>query len=76
MSDYSNCLFFVLKIYFKRKFRGKIRIRKSRWGYFPHFLYIERKHIVQYTPINPKLKICPPPVFKGKVKWGDKDEKH
>lgn len=75
----TNCLFFALKIYYRRKLKGKhgyIISRRSYYGWFPHFMYARiRKcgkcQIVGYVPLNPKHKRIPPPMFKGRVKWGD-----
>lgn len=50
--------------------------RWSRWGRFPHALYMERRdsgtwRIVSYVPNNPSHKHLPPPVFEGRSKCGD-----
>lgn len=66
----TNCAIFAFRLFFRRGGIGYIGIRSSHWGRFPHFFYAERHHIVQYVPLNPKLKTCPPPVFRGRVKWG------
>jgi len=68
---WSNCLFFALRLYWRRRWRGYLLIRKSHWGPFPHFLYAERGHIVSYVPLDPKARTCPPPLFSGRVRWGD-----
>lgn len=75
----SNCLVWAIRLYLRR--RGKaiesyIAIRQSRWGPFPHFLYIERRasgswRVVSYIPISPRHKRCPPPLFTGRTHWGD-----
>lgn len=75
----SNCLFFALALYARRKRAGRegyIVIRKSRWGAFPHVLYSERRangllRVVSYRPTSPKPRLMPPPLFKGSSKWGD-----
>ena len=75
----SNCLFFALMLYYRRHRRGKygyVISRKSNYGWFPHFMYQRIKwngsmSQVGYVPKNPKYKRLPPPVFRGKVKWGD-----
>lgn len=66
----SNCLFFAVRLFFRRKRIGWVNMRWSHWGSFPHFVYAERHHIVQWVPVSPKPKSCPPPVFIGRVKWG------
>lgn len=71
----TNCLFWALALYLRRKRVGYVLVRRSRWGRFPHFLYGEvrrgRWRIVSYVPVQPRHKECPPPVFAGRVKWGD-----
>lgn len=69
----SNCLFFALALFWRRRWRGYIAIRKSHWGNFPHFLYEEGRHKVGYVPIDPRVKTCPPPLFRGRVRWGDEE---
>lgn len=56
--------------------RGYVMWRKSDWGYFPHCLYGRNTksglvRVVSYKPSNPRLKVLPPPLFKGRVHWGD-----
>lgn len=68
----SNCLVVALYILVKRGFVGSIDYRKSRNGWFPHFFYKEKHHLINYVPIEPEHRQCPPIVFKGKLKWGDK----
>lgn len=67
----SNCLFFALRLWLRRKRVGSITIRGSYYGRFPHFLYQEHRHVIHYVPLDPRHKTCPPPLFKGRVKWGD-----
>jgi hypothetical protein len=71
----SNCLFFAIALYLRRAKRGDagyIVMRRSRYGCFPHFLFLHRgRRLISYCPINPKLKVLPPPLFAGRVKWGD-----
>jgi hypothetical protein len=43
----SNCLIFAIALYWRRRWHGYIVIRKSHWGRFPHFLYMERGHIAE-----------------------------
>lgn len=72
MHEYSNCLFFALILLWRRrKHRGYIMFRKSNWGHFPHALYHERHHVISYVPRDPHKHLCPPPFFRGRVKWGD-----
>lgn len=68
-----NCLTFVLKILKYRRQTDHLLIRRSHWGWFPHFAAIfelEDGTLVkkEYVPINPKPKWIPPLFFKGEVK--------
>lgn len=75
----SNCIVFALTLYRRRRKAGRegyIVIRRSRWGAFPHVLYAEKRddgklRVVSYKPSNPKIKVMPPPLFRGKSTWGD-----
>lgn len=70
----SNCLLWAVAMKWRRWCKGKkgrIRYRQSYYGWFPHFLYIERHRTVSYVPIDPKHKTCPPPIFMGRVRYGD-----
>lgn len=75
----TNCLFFALALYYRRlrkNKRGYVVSRRSFYGWFPHFMYSRRRRdgtcqIVGYVPCNPKIKRLPPPMFRGRVQWGD-----
>lgn len=76
----TNCLFWAVRMWWRRGGVGYIAFRRSRWGRFPHFLYVEmrrpgglpvRARMVSYVPVQPRHKDCPPPLFAGRVKWGD-----
>lgn len=75
----SNCLFFALALYRRRRKKGRecyLLVRRSRWGPFPHVLFGERRRnglvrMVSYRPTEPKAKPVPPALFKGSSKWGD-----
>lgn len=71
----SNCLLWALRMWLRRGGVGYVLTRRSRWGAFPHFLYAElrrgRWRVVSYVPVQPRHKQCPPPLFDGRVKWGD-----
>lgn len=43
---------------------------------FPHFLWLERHHIISYKPFYPVDRKCPPALFEGRVAWGDKKVNH
>jgi len=60
----------AIRLFIRRKGRGYLIFRKSHWGHFPHCIYGERGHLIHYQPIDPRHKVCPPPLFKGRVRWG------
>ncbi len=67
-----NCLTFALKIGRYYRSRDHLVIRKSHFGWFPHFGvmfefddYLVR---VEYVPINPVKKWIPPLFFSGEVR--------
>ena len=67
---WNNCLFWALAKW--AKYGGYLMIRRSRWGWFPHFLHMDREgNIESFVPDDPRKKACPPPVFRGSVKKGD-----
>lgn len=60
--------------------RAYFIVRWSDWGWFPHVLYgregrcqcgCRRVRVVSYKPVAPKKRKFPPPLFQGRVKWGD-----
>lgn len=70
----SNCLLWSVAMWWRRHRKGKlgrIRYRQSNHGWWPHFVYQEGRRMYSYVPIDPRHKICPPPVFKGRPKFGD-----
>lgn len=70
----SNCLFFAVALYWRRRRKrreGYVVMRQSRWGWFPHFLYLESGRMVSYVPVDPRHKVLPPPIFRGKIRFGD-----
>lgn len=70
----SNCLFWAVGTYIGRRRQGKhgyVAMRKSYWGMFPHFLYIEDGRIFSYVPRSPKHRVLPPPLFRGRIRCGD-----
>lgn len=78
---WSNCLFFALTLWVRRRLLGGrpgfLRWRKSRLGSsVPHILYVERRtygeRVIHFVPENTELKKVPPPIFKGRSKWGDR----
>lgn len=53
-----------------------ILLRASRLGsWLPHVLYAERRagklRLVHFVPIKAKVKVLPPPLFRGRLKRGD-----
>jgi hypothetical protein len=81
LGAYSNCIVFALLLYLRRRAKGHkgyIIVRRSRWGKFPHVLYMEPRadpvapmRIVSFVPRSPKRRRFPPPMFRGRSKWGD-----
>lgn len=75
----SNCLIFAVLLTLRRwrkKHWVHISLRPSYWGCFPHFLVMRqgldgRFRAVSYKPIDPRHKVLPPPLFRGRVAWGD-----
>lgn len=75
----SNCLFFALALYWRRRCKGDevyLAFRRSRWGKFHHFLVLRRcrdgrMRAVSYKPADPRERKIPPPLFEGKSHWGD-----
>ncbi|SEL11593.1 hypothetical protein SAMN05216359_105251 [Roseateles sp. YR242] len=76
----SNCLIWAVCLYLRRRRKGDasiyLSVRRSRWGRFPHFLVMRQRRdglfrAVSYKPIHPQEKKLPPPVFRGRSRWGD-----
>ncbi len=74
----SNCIVWAILLYWRRRAKGKVcylMIRRSRYGKFPHMLFAEQRHygmrVVSFVPSDPHHKSVPPPMFRGKSKWGD-----
>jgi hypothetical protein len=79
----TNCLLFAVALYVRRFAPGRrqyVQIRKSDMGWFPHFLYAEKRRgrmrMVSYKPLNPVKRIFPPLMFAGSVCWGDSPATH
>jgi hypothetical protein len=72
----SNCLLFACALWLRRALKGdvgRITWRKSRYTLIPHFLYQSRKRrLIHFCPLDPRTKILPPPLFVGRVHWGDR----
>ncbi len=73
-STLSNCLFYAVKQLYSNK-GGYLIIRKSHYGWWPHFLYSkDLEEFEEYTPIKPNHHLWfPPPLFKGYVRKYKKD---
>ncbi len=75
----SNCLLFAFRLYFRQRRKGRkgfLASRQSKYYPGPHFVYIRLRstgkyQIVGYVPKYPKKRLLPPPLFEGKVVWGD-----
>ena len=79
MSDYptlrgkSNCLVFALHRVITRG--GYLIVRRSRWGWWPHFLWAESLdplRIEHFAPVDGgRPRLFPPLVFKGHILTSD-----
>lgn len=75
----SNCIIYALALVrrLRRKgYRVYTSWRRSDWGPFPHFLVFRKRktgtmQVVSYKPVDAKRRVFPPPLFKGKPKFGD-----
>ena len=75
----SNCLFFALRLYYRRRSKGKkgfVISRQSKYYPGPHFMYVRirkdgKYQMVGYVPKYPRKRLLPPPIFDGRVQWGD-----
>lgn len=71
---YSNCLFFALGRWWRRG--GYLVIRKSRWGWWPHFIHcsdLRDARIEHNTPASGRWRWwIPPLVFRGRVRTEDR----
>lgn len=74
--DPHNCLLFVFIRWWKHS--GYVVIRKSHYGFWPHFLWSkDLKEFEEYTPSKPNHHlIIPPPFYKGEVKITTADQQH
>lgn len=75
-----NCLLWALSAWWR--LGGYILIRRSRGGYYPHFLWTDRRdddvhrHIVSFVPATEAERARQVPllltlVFTGRMVWGD-----
>lgn len=83
----SNCLFVLILLWWRgRKRRARRRqqgiferayatCRRSDAGPFPHFLWREHGHFISYKPLRPSKCLVPPPLFRGRIHWGDARQK-
>ena len=66
-----NCLTFALQ-HFKYGHSDHLIVRKSHWGWFPHFKVMYELTdgsivIKEYVPVQPCKHLIPPIFFKGQV---------
>lgn len=67
----SNCLVFALAKWFRHG--GYLIVRRSRYGWFPHFLWardLGELEVEQFVPLDPRRRLLPPLVFRGWSKRG------
>jgi hypothetical protein len=84
VQELSNCIIFAFLL--RNRLEGKghriyKKKRKSDWGRFSHHLVgigrpgrngqDNRVRVVSYEPVSPRKRVVPPPLFAGRVKWGD-----
>ena len=71
----SNCLFFAIGRWWNRG--GYLVIRKSRFGYWPHFLWSPDLQVFEsYSPIvGGYSRWFPPLLFCGYIEHDDDDNK-
>lgn len=66
----NNCLFYALWKWWKEG--GYFITRKSRHGWWPHFLHQHKGgQVTHYVPLYPRKRLIPPPLFRGAVVIGD-----
>ena len=68
-----NCLTFAFRVAKYARTTDSLVIRRSHWGWFPHFSAIfemEDGSLIkkEYVPIEPRRRWLPPLFFKGVVK--------
>lgn len=66
-----NCLTYALRMAKYGRVSDHLVIRKSHWGFFPHFsvmIELENGDLVkkEYVPIEPRRHFLPPLFFKGR----------
>ena len=68
----SNCLIYALLKWYREG--GYLVIRKSRFGWWPHFLHMDTaRKITHYSPQHKYNRWFPPLLFKGRVVKGDEE---
>jgi hypothetical protein len=67
----SNCLIYALRQWYARG--GYVVVRKSRFGWWPHFLWSpDLRRFESFVPQDaPKKRLFPPVLFRGFVLLGD-----
>lgn len=72
---YGNCLIHALIMWVR--FGGYLVVRKSRHGWWPHFMWAKDLGDTQIVEFTPEKKVLlsdlihvPPPIFKGYVRYG------
>lgn len=66
----SNCLIYALRKWAKEG--GYLLVRKSHFGWWPHFLHKDNAGVVtHFSPDNPRRHALPPLLFRGEMKEGE-----
>lgn len=65
-----NCLAYALRMWRFRRASDHLVIRRSHWGWFPHFAVVFELHDgtlikKEYVPIFPRRRLIPPLLFRG-----------
>ena len=66
-----NCLAFALCAWWRNRGAGYLLIRRSRFGPFPHFLYLRvlppDADVAHFVPLRPRRRWLPPLWFVGRL---------
>lgn len=69
----SNCLLYALRQWRARG--GYLIVRRSRWGWWPHFLWapdLGDLPVEHFAPVTPRTDLrFPPLIFNGTVRTRD-----
>ncbi len=73
-----NCLAFALCAWLRERGTGYLLIRRSRWGPFPHILYLRTlptdADVAHFVPVRPRRRWLPPFWFEGRILRCDREK--